>query len=98
MNYQDSSGLSVSVSVSVSASVTRATLLSEVPNGIHSVAFSHWGHCVDPRGGVLAFVRGIGKALSTAVGGPKPSTNPAGDEIDGMNNSDYYNGPTATPL
>jgi hypothetical protein len=43
--------------------------------------------------GFFAFIFAIGKAVST----PRPpvtrSTTPASDDIDGMNNGDYYNGP-----
>ena len=42
--------------------------------------------------GFFAFLFAIGKAVST----PTPhttTTQPASDDIDGMNNGDYYNGP-----
>lgn len=42
--------------------------------------------------GFFAFIFAIGKAVST----PAPRTTspkPASDDIDGMNNGDYYNGP-----
>lgn len=43
--------------------------------------------------GFIAFIRGIGHALAEppATSGEFPST--SSDEIDGMNNGDYYNGP-----
>ena len=43
--------------------------------------------------GFIAFVRGIGKALSSPPASPSQRSAQASDEIDGMNNGDYYNGP-----
>lgn len=44
--------------------------------------------------GFITFVIGIGKALKTPpVTGTARKPTSATDEIDGMNNGDYYNGP-----
>lgn len=43
--------------------------------------------------GFIAVIRGIGKALTTPPTQPSSPITPASDEIDGMNNGDYYNGP-----
>jgi len=43
--------------------------------------------------GLLAFVRGIGQALAAPPRSSVQNSNSASDEIDGMNNGDYYNGP-----
>ena len=43
--------------------------------------------------GFIAFIRGIGKLLSSPTQTPTRYTPPASDNIDGMNNGDYYNGP-----
>jgi hypothetical protein len=43
--------------------------------------------------GFIAFIRGIGKLLSSPSPQPRRPLTPASDEIDGMNNGDYYNGP-----
>lgn len=41
--------------------------------------------------GFFAFIFALGKAVSTPA--PQTTTKPASDDIDGMNNGDYYNGP-----
>lgn len=47
--------------------------------------------------GFVAFVRGIGKALSSPPTPLTTSTPATSEEIDGINKGDYYNGPTDAP-
>lgn len=43
--------------------------------------------------GLVALARGILQALAAPTGGAAQNNNAVSDDLDGMNNGDYYNGP-----